>query len=286
MAQPVDIKEVLKESVSEVSIDALSRKGFKQVKVLNQGTVMRLISEAVDRVLNDRSKEISKEEREKVIRESRSQFEILAKKRLEKERSRIDELEQENRSLNTDLETLRKRASASVTVQADRDQAMARASALESEVGAKADELKRLGSFAEMTIAELKERATRAEKRVAELEEQAKGSSPGDPAMVRVLSMITDRLEKSPESSEVKEIKLALDGLSRRLSNLNFRGVAGGDISDAADQASLESFFAKQGGDKVESNVSKVKVKEAKAGAVKGALAKLKELQKGVEDGQ
>ena len=338
MPQPVDIKEVLKESVSEVSIDALSRKGFKQVKVLNQGTVMRLIAEAVDRVLAQRSKQISSEEREKVIKESRSQFEALAKKRLERERSRIDELEQANQSLTTELETLRKRATASVAVQADRDQALARANTLDAEsarlreeiakaqaalaqrnkeaakleaaASAKTDELDRLGNFAEMTIADLKDRTGKAEaeqdrlrealltseKRTAELEgllsaksqevEQARAAAPQEATMSKVLSLITDRLDKAPETSEAKDIKLALDGLARRISNLSIRGVASGDTSEGADQVALESFFSKGRGESVESNVSKVKVKEAKASAVKGALAKLKELQKGGEDGQ
>jgi hypothetical protein len=47
----------------------------------------------------------------------------------------------------------------------------------------------------------------------------------------------------------------------------------------------LESLFDKEKGAGVETNVSKVKVKQSKAGDVKGALAKLKKLQKGGEDG-
>ena len=39
-----------------VSLDTLTRKGFTQVRVLNQATITRLIGEAVDRVLLDRAK--------------------------------------------------------------------------------------------------------------------------------------------------------------------------------------------------------------------------------------
>ena len=53
------------------------------------------------------------------------------------------------------------------------------------------------------------------------------------------------------------------------------------------DDSSREAYFektAEEGGG--ETNVSKVKVRQAKAGAVKGALAKLKEMQQGGEDGE
>src|SRR5262245_16396292 len=127
MPETLDIQRVISTSTSNVSIDDLSKKGFKQVKVLNQAVITKLIAEAVDRVLLERAKEISRDEREKVIKEAKTQFESLAKQRLEKERGRIEELETANRSLSTEMETLKKRLTASVEVQASRDLAVAKA---------------------------------------------------------------------------------------------------------------------------------------------------------------
>src|SRR5262245_45197669 len=91
MPEALDIKKVISTSTASVSLDDLNKKGFKQVKVLNQAVITRLIAEAVDKVLEARKREITKEEREKVIKEARGQFEAMAKERLEKERSRIEE---------------------------------------------------------------------------------------------------------------------------------------------------------------------------------------------------
>src|SRR5262245_55966733 len=47
----VDIKRVISGSTSEVALADLSKKGFKQVKVLNQATIIKLIGQAVDQVM-------------------------------------------------------------------------------------------------------------------------------------------------------------------------------------------------------------------------------------------
>jgi len=51
-------------------------------------------------------------------------------------------------------------------------------------------------------------------------------------------------------------------------------------------EVNLDALFATSGEGAVESNVSKVKVKQAKAGDVRDALARLKKMQKGGEDGE
>ena len=108
-SEGLDIKKVLSGSTSDISVSELSQKGFKKVKVLNQAVIQKLIIEAVDQVIARRSKKISSDEREKVIQESKSHFEDLAKDRLQREKDRISELERANESLLRETEELRRR---------------------------------------------------------------------------------------------------------------------------------------------------------------------------------
>lgn len=328
MAETLNIQKVINTSTSNVSLEDLSKKGFKQVKVLNQAVITRLIGEAVDRVLADRSKEIGKEEREKVIKEARGQFETLAKKRLEKERTRIEDLELANASLASELDTLKKRLSASVEVQAERDQAVRRLGTLDVEAAQlrnavpelevnlarkKAEiqglqaELERYRAEAQRSstsraqdnseleeqIAALHDALTESEHKAAvaegqltakneELERLAENSMSG-PATEKLLLAVNARLQSVAAPVEVGQIMASLDTLSRRLSNMS--GSTSGDVELTSDMA-LDRLFVAEDGGSVESNISKVKVKETAARDVKGALAKLKKLQKGIKGGE
>lgn len=355
MSNTVDINRVFTGSVSEVSLDALSKKGFRQVKVLNQANVMRLIADSVDKVLAERAEEITAHEREKVIGEARSQFESMARDRIQKERGKLEELELINRSLQEEVEGLKRRSSPSIEVQAERDQAVARASQLEKELGDAQAQLATLQSTEQQSgqqeavlqeevaqhAAELEklraalqeatdeanrragqhqaeleavrregvslqekelesrktqqEEAVVAQRRAAELEgalvaktrelEEARASTPQvDPGVSQVLAKLTERLE-SVEASGLGGLKETLSGISDKISKVAMGG-GGAEATEGVDEAALESFFSRSGEDDLESNVSKVNVREAKAGAVKGALAKLKQLQKGGEDGE
>jgi hypothetical protein len=242
MPDTLDIKKVISTSTASVSLDDLNKKGFKQVKVLNQAVITRLIAEAVDRVLEQRQKEISKEERDKVIKEARGQFETMAKDRLQMIQN---ETARQKNELLSEAERLKN-------------------SLLESE------------------------------KRVAMLEGQlaaAKENAKSDAAVEKVLEAVNQRLQTVSAPGDVSKIMLSLDTLSRRLSNMGSGGGGGGGGGGGADPEQLkdfviESLFAKEGGAAVESNVNKVKVRQSKAGDVKGALAKLKKLQQGGEDGE
>jgi len=293
MPDTLDIKKVISTSTASVSIDDLTKKGFKQVKVLNQAVITRLIGEAVDRVLEARSKEITKEEREKVIHEARSHFETLAKERLEKERTRIEELRTSNQDLSSELETVRKRLNATVEVQAERDQAMGRLQALESESHRVKKELSEFHDlFAKKKVeiiglqADLQAKTAEVERLKAQL---GSSDTKGDALVEKILTAVNQKLQTTAQPAEVQKIMLSLDTLSRRLSNVSSVGGIGGG-ADMGDPETLkdfvlESLFDKEKGAGVETNVSKVKVKQSKAGDVKGALAKLKKLQKGGEDG-
>lgn len=144
ISETLNIQRVISTSTSSVSIDDLNKKGFKQVKVLNHAVIAKLIGEAVDRVLEERSKSISRDEREKVIKEAKSQFETLAKRKLDKERHRIEELEVANASLSSELDTVKKRFAASIEIQVERDQAVQKAEGLTRELGVLRAETARL----------------------------------------------------------------------------------------------------------------------------------------------
>ena len=238
MTETVDIKKVISTSTSNVSLEDLSRKGFKRVKVLNQVVITKLIAEAVDTVLEARSKQISRDERDKVIQEAKGHFEILAKERLEQERHRIE----------------------------------SEVIGLQAELSAKTAEIERLT------------------RKVATLQEEldAKGAK-SDTALDKILTVLNERLQTGGQPSDVNKIMLSLDTLSRRLSNIGSGGGGGGGFGSGEDPELIKDFvlgalFDKEKGAAVESNVSKVKVEQAKAGDVKGALARLKKLQKGGED--
>jgi len=300
MTETVDIKKVISTSTSNVSLEDLTKKGFKRVKVLNQAVITKLIAQAVDTVLEERAKRISKEEREKVIGEARGHFETLAKERLEKERHRIDELTSSNQTLSSELDTVRKRLTASIEVQAERDQAMGRLQALENESTRVKRELiefqelfskkktEVIGLQAELSAktAEIERLTRRATSLQEELDAKA---SKGDASMEKILAVLNERLQAASQPADVSKIMLSLDTLSRRLSGMS--GGGGGGIGSGEDPELIKdyvlgSLFDKEKGGAVESNVSKVKVKQAKAGDVKGALARLKKLQKGGEDGE
>ena len=180
MANTVDIERVLSGSVSEVTLDSLSKRGFKQVKVLNQANVRRLIAEAVDRVLTERSEQISEAEREKVIAESRKQFQSLANQKVDAERSKLEELELINRTLKEQLDSAKNRVGASMELQAERDQAVARTTSLENEVEGlqqQLDELRQHAQEKSQRVGELRQELEARTEEAARFEEQRKAEA-------------------------------------------------------------------------------------------------------------
>ena len=346
MSEQVDIKQVLNGSVSEVPIDALTRKGFRQVKVLNQAVVMRLIAESVDQVLSDRANRISSKEREKVIAESKAQFQDLARQRLQEEKSRYDELARENQELVARLEQQQAQVEAAGGVVSERDQALSKLGEVEQQLNqsrqevAELQELARrrteeLGRAQEASVdtermeelqlqakedqarvakleAELSSRTgelTRVsdqtlglqrdlierERRIAELEgtlvvkerEFAEGASQANPQVDELMGLLRERLaEDSTSNPEVKGLASQLEGISQKLTNLKMAGGGGGVEVEAMDDASLVAYLDRASNAEVETNVSTVSVRQQKAGAVKGALDKLKKLQQGGAHGE
>lgn len=215
----VDVREVIQASASQVQISELSKKGFKQVKVVNEAMINKLIAEAVDRVMAARAQKIGREERIKVIEQSKGQFEALARERIKRERDRITELERANEALLRETEELR-----------------------------------------------------------GQLQEAEKHKSSAGPTEEFMEAL----LKRLPQAAGASDLQKSLENIAMKLERLP-AGVGGGAYVDK--DVVLDALFRDDGTSKAESNISKVKIKQEKAGGVKDTLAKLKAMQKGVKDG-
>ncbi len=213
MADGIDIKKVIQGSTSDMSLDSLSKKGVKKVKVLDQATITRLMSDAVDRVLAQRSQQMTTAERDQIVVVARAQFKVDdLKKRLQTINDEIAHKDQKLVELQTELETMRSR-----------------------------------------------------------------GSSDG--GLAQVLTLLSAKLQQ-PSESGGSGMSKALEALTRKIENLPAGGGGGGGgAAPIPDEIALD-FLINQA-DEIESNIDNVKLKQAQAGDVKGALAKLKKLQKG-----
>jgi hypothetical protein len=217
MADAIDsIKKVIQRSTSDMSIDSLTKRGVKQVKVLDQETVTRLISEVIDKVLAERSERVNRTERERIIAETKAQL-------------NVDSLKKGIQAANDEI--------------AHKDRRIAE---LQGLLEAKEEELQVLRSQA-------------------------------DGGLSQVLALL-----ESGASSGGGNLAKAIEALTRKVESMSMGGGGGGGRNAPVPDEIALDFLVKQG-DSLESNLDDVKVKQAKAGDVKGALAKLKKLQKGGE---
>jgi hypothetical protein len=158
-----------------------------------------------------------------------------------------------------------------------------RAAELEATVGRRVEEnagLRESLAAAEKSVTLLEGQLAAKDKDIERLTAQQTSS---DSLAETILAAVNQRLDQSAKPSEVSEIKLCLDGLTRRLASLS---MGGGGLGGDEKEFRLGSLLSDPSEGTIESNISQVKVKQAKAGGVSGALAKLKKLQKGGQDGE
>lgn len=247
MTESIDITKVIKGSTSDVSLDALTKKGVRQVKVVNQATITRLISEIIDRVLSERKEEITSKERQKVADAARTQFDALSKKQAAK----TGELQQANQSLTNEITTLKQSLARTRELEVDNARLTAEVARLQAEVG-------RLGAGAPKADANANAVAQLLSLVGSQLQKASPAASNADADVLKALSTLTEKIEKMPA------------------------GVAGGrNIADVPDEVAIEFLINRD--DDMETNLTSVGVKQKTAGDVKGALDRLKELQKGGE---
>jgi len=309
MGECLDIQGAIEKSTSEVSLKDLTRKGFKHVKVLNHAAITRLISEAVDRVISSREREISASERQRVIDESRREFDSLARSRIE-EQSRVGQLSAENETLRAEMEGLRRRVDAAAEVQAERDRVLASEKALllavedyrarcaekeQSHAALEARDRERQHAADARTeslnleIAVLRERVSEADRSFAKSEGQldakneeiARLSRAAEEGFARFAAEVEARLSTIGSGSGVDEaLRGSLEGIRANIADIAKGRVAIRKAESFDAEAMIKFAERRTDETEVESNISKVQVKQTQAAGVKASLARLKELQK------
>ena len=224
MADAIDIKRVIRGSTSDMTIDSLTKKGVKQVKVLDQATVTRLISQVIDKILAERAEKVDGAERERIIQETKSQLNV---------------------------------------------------GGLKKGIQAANDEI----AHKDRRISELLGQLEAKEQQLAQDRDR------GDGGLAQVLSLLTAQIQKGASAGGA-EVATAIESLTRKIENMPAGGGGGGGgggnfNAPVPDEVALD--FLTKTGDSFESNIDTIQVKQAKAGDVKGALDKLKKLQKGGE---
>ncbi len=317
MTNSIDIKKVIRGSTCEVSLDSLTKKGVKQVKVVNQQTITRLIAQTVDEVLAQRAEEITSKERKRIIEEAQARVDQIAQQAQTAGQQKIQQLMQVNEKLSGEADGLRQRLQSMIETQAERDQALQKLKGLEAQAGASQSEKEQLSTQnaaleaengrLKAELAQLRSTAageTNARERAVELEaengrlqaeltnlraEAQAAAVPQPPqqdaAVAQLLAALGSQMQKaSGQRAADGDILKALNSLSEKIENLPAGGGGGGGRGPAPvemDEVSLD-FLLNQSS-KLETNLSSVNVKQKTAGDVKGALDKLKELQKGGE---
>ncbi len=223
MADVIDISKVIRGSTSEMTIDSLTKKGVKQVKVLDQATITRLISQVIDKVLTERAEQVDASERERIIQETKDQLNV---------------------------------------------------GSLKKGIQAANDEI----AHKDRRISELQGQLEAKEEQLTDQRDR------GDGGLAQVLTLLTTQMQQGASAGGAT-VAAAIESLTKKIDSMPAGG--GGDGGGAnhnapvPDEVALD--FLTSTGDSFESNIDTIEVKQAKAGDVKGALDKLKKLQKGGE---
>ena len=291
----LDIKKVIQKSTSDVAISDLAKKGFKQVKVLNRTVIARLIVEVVDQAILSRASQIGEKEREKVIRESQAKFEEIAKDKVSRDKKLI-ELEAARETAQTQNKKLEEEIGQIRAQLGERDKTIEELRAQLSERDMQIGVLREKALNADTMggqVEALREKAGERDQELHQLRKQlvefqsqpAPAPQPDNSLMeslaARLLDKLTEQKQPAEGQGEIGDLKSSIDGLVDKISLIGTGGEGGGGPSVITTEADLDRLFDRVDDKEMESNVSKVMVKEAKAGGVKGTLARLKELQKG-----
>ncbi len=110
----IDIQKVIEQGAKVASLQDLQQKGYQKVKVLDEATILNLITQAVDRVVNAQTAD----ERERVAAQSRQEFDRLMKEQRDM-KSRAQLLETSKNELIERVESLQKELSIAMDVQQD-----------------------------------------------------------------------------------------------------------------------------------------------------------------------
>lgn len=309
-----DIKKALQDSTSDVSVDELQKKGFRQVKVLDKAMILRLIRDSVDRVIASRAEELSKKDREWVIHEAEIKIREFTRKRFSVEEglaAQVDEHRDRASALEKDLGDTRAEAEKARTQNGKEFvEARRRLEALEKEVASARDRVEKSDAVRaehEKTIDQLNQSVDRLtetvkdrEKEVEELRQQfaerdqqigelrqepEEPSGPPTPSLEGLLVALLDKFQDQPQQEQsgqgLSALQSSIAGLADKINMLGAGGGGGGGVGVIDKDVLLERLFSRDTGTEMESNVANVSVKHAKASGVKNTLDKLRALQQG-----
>jgi hypothetical protein len=245
MSKPLSVQDVIRQSATDVGIDELSRRGCRKVKVLDKQTVFRLIDEAVNRVVEERLAAATAQEREQIRAEARSEFQRLVKERQEQLEERV-----------------------------------------QREVSAATEEAR---AHADQQVQEYQERLAQLESQVGQEVEEGRvpGASAIDPELLG--SMIREAVAQAAPTStgpsaDLAALQQSIEALSRKVSAGGPGGSSSSSSIEPPSEEALQAFFSRSSSsEQVESNISNVEVKNAKANGVNKNLAKLRSLKQGSE---
>ncbi|MDE0961454.1 MAG: hypothetical protein OSB09_11815, partial [Planctomycetota bacterium] len=212
MSQTFDVPDALQKCANTVSVDELARRGLRTVKVLNRSTVLRLIDEAVERVVAERLNQISDVDHQQIRSEARSEFTRLVKERkseqLEQQKNyedRIESLRNQAVTLEGQLHEARScPAPATPGIDADQLRSVVKAAVEDAGVGSK--------ESAGEEIEGIRQSIDNLAQRVG-TSTQGGGSSkineaPSEEALVALFSKQTgEKLENNLDQVEVKNAK-------------------------------------------------------------------------------
>ena len=145
MSPTFDVPDALQKSANTVTVEELARRGLRTVKVLDRSTILRMIDEAVEKVVEERLTEISDVDQQQIRNEARSEFTRLVKERkseqLEQQKNyeeRIESLREQAVTLEGQLQDARScPAPATPGIDADQLRSVVKAAVEDAGVGSK-----------------------------------------------------------------------------------------------------------------------------------------------------
>lgn len=79
MADSQDVKKIIERSTSKTTLSELQKRGYQQVKVLDETTLMKLIHDAVTNIIQGKAGLLSTEDREQIYKDARQELNRLMK---------------------------------------------------------------------------------------------------------------------------------------------------------------------------------------------------------------
>ena len=107
MTDAFNVQEVIREGAKDVPLEALAKKGFKRVKVLDRNTINRLIEEAVEKVITERVRESNDRDQSVLKEKAKAHFQKLLQKNKQEENRHLSEYREQVTGLEQQAATLR-----------------------------------------------------------------------------------------------------------------------------------------------------------------------------------